>query len=113
MLRQLPLDPSALEQALLTVAARLDILVRWETFDGVFAQLRGRGGLCRLGGKQIIIGDATMSVIDRVGVLCEALSHVDTDAVAMLPLVREKIDRYRLRRGAVVKARPRHLKLVV
>ena len=107
------MDPTALEQALLTVAARLDIVVRWESFDGVFAQLRGRGGLCRLGGKQLIIGDATMPVIDRVGVLSEALSHVDTDGIAMLPLVRSKIDRYRARRGAVVATHPRHLKLVV
>jgi hypothetical protein len=113
---RLVLDPVSLEQALHTVAARLGVNVRFEPFDGVFAQLRGRGGLCRLQGKQVIIGDATMGVMDRIGVLAEGLSHLDTDAVAMMPAVRDRIDRYRNRRSGstpVVATRAPHLRLVV
>jgi hypothetical protein len=114
--KRLVLDPISLEQALHTVAARLGVAVRFEPFDGVFAQLRGRGGLCRLQGKQVIIGDATMGVMDRIGVLAEGLSHLDTDAVAMMPAVRDRIDRYRARRAGsapVVSTRAPHLRLVV
>ena len=96
------------------MAARLAIPVRWESFDGMFAHLRGRGGLCRFQGVQVVIGDVRSPVIDRVGLLAEALSHFDTDAVGMPPLAREKIDRYRDRReGTLPSGKPRRLRLVV
>jgi hypothetical protein len=51
-----------------------------------------RGGLCWLRGAAIIYVDTTLSTVERVVVLAEALSGLDLDHVSMVPAARERIE---------------------
>jgi len=72
------------------LAARLGIPVRSEPFGrGV---LEGRGGLCRVNGKALIVMDASMRLPERIAVLAGALAQVDLTAVRVPQAVRERIE---------------------
>jgi hypothetical protein len=109
-----PLDPLALEEALLEVARRAGVQIRKERFDpGIFGQAGRRGGLCLVGGARVILLDTQLTTIERVGVLCEALSGLDLEPISMLPIVRERIDLCARRRAHAARARRGHLRRVV
>ena len=83
--------------ALESTAARLGIAVRAEPFlKGV---LDGRGGLCWLDGKAIIVMDEKLAVPDRIVVLAEALSQMELDA-SEVPLMALEVIRAAQRRSA-------------
>lgn len=72
------------------LAARLGIAVRSEPFGrGV---LEGRGGLCRVNGKALIVMDASLRLPDRIAVLAGALAQLDLAGVTVAPAVRERIE---------------------
>lgn len=74
------------------LAARLGVAVRAEPFGkGV---LRGRGGLCWVDGKALVVMDEGLGREERIGVLAEALAKFDLGSVTLtLPdAVRERID---------------------
>lgn len=105
------MEPRALEDALLDVARRVGVDVRREPFDaGVPREALPRGGLCVLRGARVIFVDASLSVVERTVILTNALAGVSTEAIAMPPFVRARIDLAKQRRLAV--ARPRHLRRV-
>jgi hypothetical protein len=72
------------------LAARLGVVVRAEPFGkGV---LEGRGGLCWVDGKPLVVMDETLAVPERIAVLASALGKFDLDVVSIAPLVRERIE---------------------
>lgn len=90
---------------LTALAARLGVVVRSESFGkGV---LQGRGGLCYLDGKPLIVMDEKLTVEERIVVLAEALGlgGFDVESAHPPPEVRVKLQqaRRRKRRG---KSRP-------
>jgi hypothetical protein len=74
------------------LAARLGIAVRAEPFGkGV---LEGRGGLCWLDGKPLVVMDQTLTVPERIAVLAAALAaaRFDLEVMSVPPAVRERIE---------------------
>jgi hypothetical protein len=90
------------------LALRLGVAIRAEPFDkGV---LGGRGGLCRVRGKPVVVMDASLAVPEKIAVLAGALGRFDLDAVYLSPLVRARIDASRAGRSPVPVA-PRRVPL--
>jgi len=72
------------------LAARLGVAVRREPFGkGV---LEGRGGLCWVKGRPLVVMDEKLPVAERIGVLAGALAEFDLDSVHMMPAVRQTIE---------------------
>jgi hypothetical protein len=91
--------PQRLLHELEALAARLGVTIRTEPFDkGV---LGGRGGLCRVHGKPVIVMDATLGVADKIATLAGALGRFDLEAVSVPPVVRARIDSTRAGRSPV------------
>jgi hypothetical protein len=95
------------------LAARLGVAVRAEPFGtGV---LKGRGGLCWVDGKPLVVMDAKLALPEQIGVLAAALGSFDLEAVSVPPAVREQIDAARRgkkrrppkKRPGLARARPR------
>jgi len=72
------------------LAARIGLTVRAEPFGS--GLLSGRGGLCWVRGRPLVVMDATLPVADRIAVLAGALARFDLDAVYVPPLVRARIE---------------------
>jgi hypothetical protein len=86
------------------LALRLGVPVRCEPFalPGTKKDQEGprmRGGLCRLRGKPIIVVDADAPLLDKIGVLCEALAAFDLAAIYVPPQLRARLERKRGERG--------------
>ncbi len=85
--------PSSSSAGILTglreLAHQLGIEVRIEPFE---LKMAGKGGLCRLRGRRIILVDEKLGVVEQVGVVGEALGRVvPRDAavpLALLPYLR-------------------------
>ena len=75
------------------LAARLGVAVRAEAFGkGV---MQGRGGLCFVDGKPLVVMDERMTVPERIAVLAAALARFDVDDVGIPPVIREAIEAVR------------------
>jgi hypothetical protein len=106
--------PSRVLAELEALAARLGVAVRVEPFgQGV---MQGRGGLCWLDGKALVVMDDKLAVTDRIAVLARALSGFDLESVSMAPALRERIAKETARkrrppprstRPGLARARPR------
>jgi len=83
-------------QELEAVLVRLGVPVRQEPFDPrMFGDLSSRGGLCRLRGQTVVLVDAHAPVLDRIAVLAEAASQLDSDSIHTPPAVRDCIEAHR------------------
>jgi hypothetical protein len=90
--------PGRVLAELTTLAERLGVAVRTEPFGkGV---LEGRGGLCWLDGRPLIVMDETLEIEERIAVLAEALARggFDLEAASVAPEVRERIEASRGRK---------------
>lgn len=84
-----------LYEELTSAARKVGILVRTEPFDPAVPEKQGgRGGLCRLRGKWIILIDARAPLVDRIAAVASALSEVDLEEVYLPPVVRATIGAY-------------------
>jgi len=79
--------PARVLHELEALAARIGLSVRAEPFGG--GLLSGRGGLCWVRGRPIVVMDASLPVADRIAVLAGALARFE--AVYVPPLVRARI----------------------
>lgn len=66
--RQAPLE------ALVRLAERHGVAIRIEAFT--LNGIGGKGGLCRLKGKPVVIVDARLSIVEQAGVIGEALGKL-------------------------------------
>jgi hypothetical protein len=79
------------------LAARLGVAVRAEPFGRT---VEGRGGLCWVRGRPVVVMDERLAVPDRVGVLAAALGQLDLTGVQVAPSLLARIDAARRRRGS-------------
>ena len=94
-----PTTPAEVLRELEKLAGRLGIQVRHEPFD--VRVIEGKGGLCWVRGVTTVMLDAGAPTIDKVGVLAEALSYFDIQALYVPPLLRQRIAlRKKARRSA-------------
>lgn len=71
-------------RALSDVAARAGLEVRVEPFA---VSVAGRGGLCRIEGRPVVLVDAKLALVDQAGVIGEALGAVDLGGIDLPPEV--------------------------
>jgi len=86
--------PADVLRELVKLAERLGIVVRFETFDPALVRLGvlpGRGGLCRLRGVSTVVVDKGLPVLDKVGILAEALADFDVEAIYLPPPIRHHL----------------------
>lgn len=69
-----PREPEEVLAALTELAERAGIDVRVEPFA---LKILGKGGLCRVGGRPVILVDAALGVLEQVGVVGLALGGAD------------------------------------
>jgi|GEM_PF-2080822 len=62
------------------VAAKAGVEVRIEPFHRTLA---GKGGLCRVDGRRVILVDANLAVVDQVGIVGQALGRIDLGSIPM------------------------------
>lgn len=84
-----PKTPAEVLRELEKLARLLGIQVRHEPFDP--RVIEGKGGLCWVRNVPTVMLDAGAPLIDKVGVLAEALSHFDVEALYVPPLLRQRI----------------------
>lgn len=76
------------------VAERLELEVRSEPLEPrLEGRDYGRGGLCVLRGRRVILLDSRAPLPDRIAVLAGVLASFDVEPLHMPPLVRATIDR--------------------
>ncbi|WP_394826934.1 hypothetical protein [Pendulispora albinea] len=75
------------------LARRIGIRVRHEPFEP--RVIEGKGGLCWVHGRPIVMIDAGAPVLDKIGVLAAALARFDIEALYVPPVLRQRIDQRR------------------
>ena len=73
-------SPEEAIRALVEVAARAGVEIRIEPFA---LALSGKGGLCRIEGRPVVLVDAKLSVLEQAGVIGVALGEVDLGDAAV------------------------------
>jgi len=73
------------------LAKRLGVAVRFEPFDA--KNIGKGGGLCRLHGASCVVIDARLPVLEKIGILSEALSTFDLQAIYLPPVLRARLER--------------------
>jgi hypothetical protein len=91
------MKPEQLTEALESVAAQLDVKVRYESM--AVGTVQGAGGLCKVRGEWWVIVDKRADPADKAAVLADALSTFDTTALDLPPRVRDVLDLRRNARG--------------
>jgi hypothetical protein len=81
--------PAEILTELEKLALRLGVPVRFELFD---LRMAGKGGLCRLRGQPLILVDAGLPLLDKIGVLSEALASFDLEAIYVPPVLRARLE---------------------
>ena len=109
----LPVTPDEAVLALTELAAEAGIGVRVEPFR---QELAGKGGLCQVEGKRVVLVDARLGAVEQAGVLGLALGRADLGGLVVPP---DLVSYLRTGHGPVrpaVRAKPlargRHLRLV-
>jgi len=76
------------------LAARLGVPVRAEAFS---KRLEGRGGLCWVDGKALVVMDEKLPVPDRIAVLAGALAQLQLDTSQVPLFLLQTIEKSRRR----------------
>ncbi len=74
------MGPDEVVRALSAVAAQAGVEVRIEPFA---LALSGKGGLCRIDGRLVILVDAKLGILEQAGVIGEALGEVDLAGIVV------------------------------
>lgn len=80
-------------QELETLAEKLDVEVKYNTFSG---DGMGPGGLCKVKGQWRVIIDRRNAASERVAVLARSLGRFDLEQHFVSPAVRKLIDKHGL-----------------
>jgi hypothetical protein len=83
-------SPEQMLEELERLARRVGLEVRFESFD---PKATRPGGLCTLRGSPLVLVDAHAPTVDKVAVLCGALSCFDIEVLYVPPVLRARIHR--------------------
>jgi hypothetical protein len=79
-------------QEFFEVFDKLDIPIQFA--DLSIGDVKGKGGLCRVNDKWIVILDKELSTIEVNEILAKALQSLDTEKIYLPPLVREALEKF-------------------
>ncbi len=79
------MDQLSILQELETLAAELNVEIRYEA-------LEGPGGLCKYGDRTCIIANRSLAVNERVHLLSRELARFPVDDLFMVPRIRELLE---------------------
>lgn len=82
--------PDQMLKQLLGLARQLGIVVQQDGFD---ARATRNGGFCLLRGTPLIVLDENSPTMEKVGILCDALSRFDVEYLYIPPLLRARLQR--------------------
>jgi hypothetical protein len=82
-------EPREVLAELERLAARLGVAIRYEPFD---AKARAKGGLCKLRGSPVVVIDDALPLLDKIGILSEALAMFDLAPIFVPPVLRARFD---------------------
>jgi hypothetical protein len=83
-------NPAEILAELEKLAGRLGVAVRFEPFDPKnLGQMRG--GVCKLRGSPFVVIDARLPLLDKIGILSEALSTFDLEAIYVPSVLRSRL----------------------
>lgn len=91
-------------RALSALAAEAGIEVRIEPFG--LKQLAGKGGLCRIRGRRVVLVDASLGPLEQAGVIGEALGSIDLGAVCVPASLEPWLDSGHAKVRPLLKPRP-------
>lgn len=91
-------------RALVELAAQAGIEVRIEAFG--LKQLAGKGGLCRIRGKKVVLVDAALGPVEQAGVIGEALGSLDLRGLTVPPELEHFLKRGHARVRPLARPRP-------
>ncbi len=91
-------------RALTELAAEAGIEVRIEPFG--LKQLAGKGGLCRIRGRRVVLVDAALGPVEQAGVIGEALGSLDLRGLRVPPELEPFLRSGHARVRALVQPRP-------
>jgi hypothetical protein len=97
------MSPTELRSQLESVARRLGVAVRFESFEGATPR---RGGLCKVRGERRIVVDAAGTVLEQIATLEGALRRMDLEGIFLPPVLRARLEG-QARGPSVRKARSR------
>jgi len=95
--------PHETVRALSELAQKVGVEVRIEPFE---LKIAGKGGLCRVDGRPVIVVDANLGPLEQAGVIGEALRHFDWTDVDVPPELAGYVRKGRGRAGRVVRLKP-------
>jgi hypothetical protein len=74
------------------LASRAGLSVRYESLRlPKGARDHSRGGVVRLGKQKFILCETTLPLIDKIGVIAEALATIGVDVIDLPPVLRARI----------------------
>ena len=85
------MDDKTLLAHLETLAANLDVEIRYELLEGDSAF--HQGGLCRIRNQQVIFIDSRSSTRDKINILAKALRRFDLGHIYIRPALRDLLDK--------------------
>ena len=86
------MNETAILEALEALAERLSIDLR-------YAELEGKGGLCKYGGQYHLILSKSLPTKDRIDVLTQELARFPLDDLFVTPKIREMVEEQRDEKG--------------
>lgn len=91
-------------RALTELAAKAGVEVRIEAF--ALKQLAGKGGLCRIRGRKVILVDAALGALEQAGVIGQALGSLDLRGLRVPPELEPFLRSGHAKVRALVRPRP-------
>ena len=83
--------PGEILSELEKLALRIGVTVRFEPFKSRSERAAAKGGLCRLRGTPLIVIDTALPLMDKIGILSEALSAFDLEAIYLPAILRTRV----------------------
>lgn len=100
-----PLDPRKTLKELEILARKLGARIRYEAIELPGGDVGlGRGALCRIAGRPVILCDARLPVVDKVSVLAEAIATYGVVPIHLPRALRLKLQRQIARAAALTRA---------
>ncbi len=85
------MEPERIYRELCSVAERLGVVVSERNLKGTNPPTKS--GICKTGGRYIVVIDKTEPVAGRIELLASCLNRIDLDNVYLMPAIRTVLEK--------------------